>query len=288
MDSDLNTTTKRQPDRRAFGEQRFVILLAFVIMWVAITGYYIGIKAPMHPAGVSEKDAVVDVLIEMPSTGSAVVIPATSYEDMAESSASPNQSWTTRLAMLKQEPYDLYAEIRIDDAAKQSSLEQRETLRAFNGAPPMVPHAIDQMTSRGCLACHGEGIKTKSLRAAKMPHPYYANCTQCHVEHTSSHLPSVVFRANEFTGLAAPQSGDRAFANAPPVMPHATMLRNDCLSCHGRTASAGMATTHPWRQNCLQCHGSSSQLEQANLATTPQFLPPHNVVESDLKESDEQ
>ncbi|HMO36955.1 MAG TPA: hypothetical protein PKA06_13015, partial [Gemmatales bacterium] len=38
------------------------------------------------------------------------------------------------------------------------------------------------MTSWNCMACHGEGLKVQDRVATKMSHPFYTNCTQCHVE----------------------------------------------------------------------------------------------------------
>ncbi len=63
--------------------------------------------------------------------------------------------------------------------------------------------------------------------------------------------------ANHFVGLAAPESGPRAFPGAPPQIPHATFMRTDCLSCHGDTSYRGLRTTHPWRRNCQQCETHS-------------------------------
>lgn len=257
------------------------MLLAFGIMWIAITGYYVGLKAPMSADDVDSDSPAIELHIKWPSSDETPIVPATSYDEISAAATSLNHEWKTRLVMLKEEPYDPFAQIQLNEDEKLASLTDREELRAFNGAPPTIPHPIDQMTSRGCLACHGEGIKTKSLRAAKMPHPNYANCTQCHVEQNSRYAEAVSFRENMFIGVPAPKAGPRAFEAAPPVMPHSTWLRDNCLSCHGRTAHAGMETTHPWRANCLQCHGTSSELEQMSIAATPQFLAPPTVKEPD-------
>jgi cytochrome c-type protein NapB len=275
-----NRESSQQP-RRQTKDRRRAIVLAVGIMGAAVTGYYVGLSSPMNPEDAEREFEVTELHIEMPGSEQSTVIPATSYAEMAAVAKSPNQDWATRMAMLKQEPYDPFAEIQINEEQKLTSLANRAQRRAYNGAPPTVPHPIDQMTSRGCLTCHGEGIRSPSLHAAKMPHPYYANCTQCHVEQVPQFTAAPMFRENSFAGLSAPQSGARAYPEAPPVVPHTTWLRDDCLSCHGRTARPGMETTHPWRSNCLQCHGTSSQLEQTGLAPTPRFLPPPMIKESD-------
>jgi nitrate reductase cytochrome c-type subunit len=45
--------------------------------------------------------------------------------------------------------------------------------RAFNGAPPTIPHPVDQMSSNSCMACHGDGVKTATLRISKMSHQFW-------------------------------------------------------------------------------------------------------------------
>ena len=85
---------------------------------------------------------------------------------------------------------------------------------------------------------------------------------------------------NGFDGVAAPTEGARAWLGAPPVVPHTTWMRNDCLACHGPNGWPGMETTHPWRQNCLQCHAPSSALDlNPSTLTAVEFLPPPDVVE---------
>ena len=282
MDTQRNSNRESHEHApEAASERRQAILLAVGIMGVAVTGYFVGLSSPMNPDDAERELQVTGLHIEMPGAERSAVIPATSYTDMAAAAKGPNHNWATRMATLRQEPYDPFAEIRVNEEEKLASLASREERRAFNGAPATIPHPIDQMTSRSCLACHGEGIRSPSLRAAKMPHPYYANCTQCHVEQVPQFTAASMFRENSFAGLPAPRSGARAYPEAPPVVPHTTWLRDDCLSCHGRTAQPGMETTHPWRSNCLQCHGTSSQLEQTGLTPTPRFLPPPMIKESD-------
>ncbi len=267
--------------RRQATAPRGAVLLAFGIIWAAITGYYIGLSSPMNPEVVEADPVISAVHIELPPEDGTVVVPATSYADIGDLATSQNHDWTTQLTSLKQAPYDLRGAVHVNPLDKEASLATRSELRAFNGAPPTVPHRVDQMTSQSCIACHGEGIKSATLRAAKMPHPFYANCTQCHVEQQLQQFEATMVVENNFNGLAAPRAGARAFANAPPVVPHTTWLRGDCLSCHGRTARPGMETTHPWRDNCLQCHVSSSKLDQTRLPATPNFLPPPTIEDTD-------
>ncbi len=263
------------------GNARVPTVLAYIVMAVAATGYFIGVTAPMHPE--PSPGTVEEVLGRHDTSGveHGAVVPATSYSDMPQVARVANKGWDTRLDSLQQLPYDPFAEVRLSMQDKLQSLAQREQLRAFNGAPPVVPHPIDQYTSRGCLACHEEGLRSRTLRAAKMPHPFYSNCTQCHVESRGAMAAATLQVPNEFHGLPAPEAGPRAFPGAPPLIPHSVWMREGCLSCHGRTAAPGMETTHPWRQNCQQCHVPQARLNQVPFAEAAEFLPPPYTGEVD-------
>lgn len=142
----------------------------------------------------------------------------------------------------------------------------RGQLRAFDGAPPTIPHPVRQRSAAECLACHARGLAIGDAVARPAPHPAYASCTQCHVVSASPAPPSPPGRAaraaNGFRGLASPDRGDRAWAGAPPIIPHTTWMRQECGSCHGVSARAGLRATHPERRSCTQCHASSAALDQ--------------------------
>lgn len=198
------------------------------------------------------------------------VILATQYSEM---SATPRTDRSgTQLSTLKSTVEPL-AEIRISPEEKLAALHERAQNRAFNGAPPTVPHAIDHRSDASCVACHQTGVVTASLRIPRMSHAFLANCTQCHVESQPRHLPAELFRENLFAGLPAPTAGPRAFPGAPPQIPHTTWMRSDCMSCHGYEGKHGIRTTHPWRSNCLQCHTPSAAMEQTLMIAEPKFLP---------------
>lgn len=67
------------------------------------------------------------------------------------------------------------------DAAEASRLDAlgRE-LRAYPGAPPMVPHAVDQRGMPACLVCHENGLRIGDRIAPRMQHEERASCLQCH------------------------------------------------------------------------------------------------------------
>jgi nitrate reductase cytochrome c-type subunit len=65
--------------------------------------------------------------------------------------------------------------------------------RAFEGAPPLVPHEIGDEHS--CLVCHRLGENSAPIT----PHPERTNCVQCHIPQMPGVKPFVenTFRAGD-------------------------------------------------------------------------------------------
>lgn len=244
-------------------------IIAFVVISMAVVGYFVGLQSPMNP---EMKRAASESGDSKHHQESSEAVPATDYADMHVVTKQRSKTWLTSLSDLKFD-FDPTAEIVVTPEQKTFALQLREKNRAFNGAPPTIPHPVDQMSANSCMACHGNGIKTESLRISKMSHQFLANCTQCHVENNPTHMQANLFKESEFVGLPAPTGGPRAYEGAPPMIPHSTWMRVDCMSCHGFAGQQGIRTTHPWRQNCQQCHAPSSKLDQIQLESQPQFLP---------------
>jgi cytochrome c-type protein NapB len=143
----------------------------------------------------------------------------------------------------------------IDSSAKQRSLEEFYSLRAYSGAPPVIPHRIGTsrtLTGDSCLGCHEFGGYTPKFDAYApvVPHPEKINCRQCH----NPRNEEGGFKQTEWVK----NSGERGFAHlagSPLVIPHRLQMRENCLSCHaGPAAVSEIRTSHPERVNCLQCH----------------------------------
>jgi nitrate reductase (cytochrome), electron transfer subunit len=137
-----------------------------------------------------------------------------------------------------------------------SSSGERAARRAYDGAPPVMPH---RGFSDDCVSCHGaEGVAVPGVGIAPpIPHGETAGmtallrCRQCHVERTTEG----VFRESRFVGRRSEGVSERAHAMAPPVMPHRAFLRERCDSCHvGPAARPEIRTSHPERTRCRQCH----------------------------------
>ena len=149
-----------------------------------------------------------------------------------------------------------YANMPIDEA-HQRSLKDYYKNRAFHGAPPSIPHSVEDdrnMGENSCLKCHQNGgfVTKFQAYAPVVPHPDMINCRQCHVpEHTKT-----LFKGTNFPKIHAPEVGvNNALKGSPPVIPHQIQMHENCLSCHaGPSAPKEIRVTHPERINCRQCH----------------------------------
>ena len=141
--------------------------------------------------------------------------------------------------------------------ADKTAAALRAERRAFDGAPPVVPHEDFQID---CFECHdmagmdvpGVGFAPPSPHEATLGMSAISRCQQCHV----FSVTDAVFVADHFEGL--PQNlrpGDRFDAWAPPRIPHPLFMRENCVACHtGPAAREEVRTSHPERTRCLQCH----------------------------------
>lgn len=130
----------------------------------------------------------------------------------------------------------------------------RQELRLYDGAPPVVPHPIDEYGRDDCLACHldGDAVDEESGRPAQVtPHPEQTNCQQCHV----ARLTSEIFQANLGEGLNRWTTESPRNPLGPPYIPHRLQDREDCRACHlGEAAADVIVPEHGDRANCRQCH----------------------------------
>ena len=155
-------------------------------------------------------------------------------------------------------------------AAMPTEPNRRRTLavfyarRAYPGAPPVIPHSVDEREAFGkaCLTCHGSGGFTPRFEAYApvTPHPELISCRQCHVpvapggegrERGSGVRGSV----SDWQTIEPPRLHGSALPGSPPPIPHALQMRENCRACHaGPGAAAELRTTHPERVSCRQCH----------------------------------
>lgn len=246
------------------GRVRRMQIFAGAAVGVAVVGLFLGAQEPPRPPIQESLDG-------------AVGQRAVNYKQLREGRRGSNSSmYEGAFARLRNQGPGLEDEVVQTDEEREAVLEARSKRRAYAGAPPTIPHSVQQKDPAACLACHSTGAEIAGKRAPAMSHREYSMCTQCHaMERTESEY---VAKMNEypdpaehgFEGLAERGQGSRAYEGAPPVMPHPLFMRENCSSCHGVHGALGMRSTHPERQNCQQCHAESASFDQA---AVPPFSP---------------
>ncbi|MEP1095625.1 MAG: hypothetical protein ABJG78_10980 [Cyclobacteriaceae bacterium] len=142
----------------------------------------------------------------------------------------------------------------------ERNLDDYYANRAYDGAPPTIPHRQISETGIGgkaCLQCHGKGGYVQQFEAFApiTPHPEYLNCLQCHVPAKTSNL----FASSDFRRSKPKGKGAGVLDGSPPAIPHDLQIRGSCLACHGGpSAPKEIRVSHPERVNCLQCHAPAN------------------------------
>ncbi|MBN1205952.1 MAG: hypothetical protein JXB05_13630 [Myxococcaceae bacterium] len=242
-------------DNEANPQARWIQMGIGVTVALAVTGFFVGIRpAPERPE-------------PAPAAGTAAPAAerAPSYRELQEARRGANARMYEGALEPLRAGLDSRQPIPVATARQRAqAVADRKAHRAYDGAPPTVPHEVDPLGAPGCLACHERGMKLGARVAPRLSHPPYPNCNQCHAVEASPKplAPYPDMPANHFTGKASAGNGSRAWLGAPPAMPHPVHMRSECGSCHGPTGHPGLRTSHPERQNCVQCHASSAMLDQ--------------------------
>lgn len=221
---------------------RLVLLAAVIGVAAAGMGFVAGMRGTeayvgrLRPSGAAAPPVASD---SMPR-----------YADMGTKTRGPNGDlYVNGLAGLIPPTPDLFAPLVQTEAERDALIEARRERRAYDGAPPTIPHAIDERSTGSCRSCHDQGVRVAGKSAPRIPHEPFTNCTQCHAPRRTDSSPP-----NEFSGVASPGAGTRAWPGAPPTIPHGTRMRSECMSCHGPGGLQGIRTPHPYRESCTQCH----------------------------------
>lgn len=228
------------------------LLLFAIVAAVAFVGFWVGIR--QSPAS-SEYSSFAE---EEVAPG---VLAARTNEELSQtpwSSDAPRWAPTQGVAKGAITPRN--------QAAYQAALATRSEGRAFEGAPPTIPHPVGQGSAQECLVCHDKGAQVGAKTAPPIPHAPYTVCTQCHVPQSPA-LPMLSpssfqeLTQSNFEGLRQAPYPYLASPGAPPQQPHQSFMREVCSSCHGVLGQAGLQTSHPERQSCQQCHAASSVVD---------------------------
>lgn len=237
-------TSNRNILRRALG------ISLCVTMGVAVAGFFVGTREAISGGWAPPPRA--------PGVSHAAR-PADAYLDMNGKLRGPNRDFRSELWRLVEPAVVLPVVNTPEDRAR--SLAIRASRRAYDGAPPVIPHPVSEINAATCASCHRDGRVIDAIVARPMSHQYLPNCTQCHSPVSNPDIGPLYPSDVVFTGMSSPGPGSRAWPGAPPVIPHHTRMRENCMSCHGLHGWPGLRTTHPERVNCLQCHAGDAGRE---------------------------
>ena len=244
-----------------------------MVLVTAVSGYFMGLIQLDRLHGESKVEATrVDEVavpgggrVVVPVPDSAGIHPIVEYAKLGVSGPRPNGAWRSSMTTLTSRKdgggggSGTVAAGPVSDAERRKAIERRAERRAFDGAPPVVPHPVDAISSANCRICHLTGLVIREVTAPRMSHPEMGNCTQCHVPQQGLAIPAEEVGetprfVNDFVGRVSAGRGTRAWPGAPPTVPHSFWMRQDCVSCHGPTGLPGLRTSHAERQLCTQCH----------------------------------
>jgi cytochrome c-type protein NapB len=239
-------------------QRRVLALLAAIAITVALVGVVTGISPGEYEAQRPEPRVAADP---------GDIPPARTHAELERrpwGSGPVASGWTESLGIA--DAVEVAREARAANGEAEPSvaeaLEERRGRRAFDGAPPVVPHPVRPGGAAECVACHVQSFALAGRRASGIPHATFASCTQCHVSSAPSLAPGTggpQAVPSGWTGLESATEGVRAYTGAPPAVSHATWMRERCDSCHGPKGRAALRTPHPERQSCLQCHPAISE-----------------------------
>ncbi|RYD35640.1 MAG: hypothetical protein EOP86_07970 [Verrucomicrobiaceae bacterium] len=265
-----------------------------IIVMIAVSGYFVGLRQTNSAISMTRTVETVMGETHRDLTGATAAPVAVRYIDQDWSAHGPNGLWRNSLLDFIEQPAAVPAQ-PVAPEVKQEALRARAGRRAFDGAPPTVPHPIAQDSSAVCLACHAQGLQVKDRLASRISHPTFGgSCTQCHVSTAGAFTAAEAARysappaENSFQGRGSPLTGPRAWPGAPPVIPHGTLMRSDCMSCHGPHGLFALRTPHPDRQSCTQCHVPTAANDQRQFVASPPLdapRPPETAKSAPVKET---
>ena len=163
-------------------KQRAGWLIGVILFTVSVSGFFMGLRqtgsqiSMTRPVSLVTPESERGAILE-----SNFVLTAVSYANQDWLRDGANGQWQNRVANLTHPRPNLAALTNVTEDQRVLALTERAARRAFEGAPPVVPHPISQDSSAACLACHGPGLAVKDKIASKISHTHYSSCTQCHV-----------------------------------------------------------------------------------------------------------
>ena len=252
------------------GHGRLALVVMAMILVTAVSGFFMGLRQTRDFSEITRETRA--LALDTGPESETSVPRAVTYTELPASGLLPNAGWTNSLENIAWQKPSREALPVATGEEREAALDVRQSRRAYDGAPPIVPHPVDPLSSASCLLCHGR--ESQPVIAGETPprmsHAEFANCTQCHVSTTGPGRGITLAElggkdTNTFQGAFPGLAGGRAYEGAPPTMPHHSHLREDCLSCHGPGRAQAIRTSHPERQSCVQCHAPSATLDHRTL-----------------------
>jgi len=248
-----------------FRQHRKLLAVIFLMIgMLAVSGFFMGMLQTEEQS-VRRFDAPVR---EVDSAPIHDLPQAPKYSEIAVADWLANRDWKFTLADLPRATTLPSDSALASPQERVAAIEKRTELRAYDGAPPLVPHAIDHLSSAACMSCHGPGedLVIGGKRPSEMSHPWITNCTSCHVpadglRQVTAPDDARLLVENSFIGKSSAGPGQRAYATAPPTTPHPVWMRQNCMACHGPGREQAIRTSHPERRNCLQCHAPDAAFD---------------------------
>ncbi len=254
---------------RAKSNKATTIIVA-IVFTISVSGFFMGMRQTVSETEQSEFNTSPHAEID---TQHYSAKPAVDYRDISQAGFGPNADFKSKLSSLKT---TLNEQSHISPLllTEESLRAKRVSRRAYDGAPPIVPHPIAQDNAASCLQCHSKATRIDNVVAPEISHPEYTSCTQCHVsgKGLGSRWNTAEFdlhTGNQFSGNHEAAPVERAYDNSPPTIPHTVHMRQNCMSCHGELGTSPIRTSHPERQSCTQCHVPSGQVDKANFEESP-------------------
>ena len=249
---------------------RATSIVLLVVVTASVSGFFLGLRGTVsdteHLRVVATADA--DSHDTSFDHDPSAITEAVTYAELSEMRRGPNANWKNSFSKLNSSIEGLPHDVDLE-----AQRAHRKSLRAYEGAPPVVPHPVVQTDSTSCLLCHKEATRIGDSIAPAMSHRAYTSCTQCHVADTGLPIEWNTGRfamdaASQFKGEHTTSVGTRAYEGAPPTIPHRTLMRENCMSCHGEAGTSAIRTSHPDRQSCTQCHAQDAGYDQREFLET--------------------